>query len=417
MKCKFCGKEIEEGSLFCGYCGKEQSKAKCCVQCGREIDADAEFCGYCGAKQSASETEVPVPIEDNKYDSVNIVPDLKQDSPNIEHLKSSNDIAPEVSLKQVETTNYDSTSYTNENDNTNSSKKKWYLIGAIAIIAGLGIYFYSGNKNSTNSIDSNYVAGESTSVLKTRMQEILSEAIKNSEDSTLYKKYCTADFGKVFDDYKKSQKQVYDTNVPPSMDNFYNIWDCGLTGGHGGPYREPSTEFEVISDTLLSETKGEVVVSFKPAPAEENGLEGSELNATYLLNLVNGTWLIDDVKIEDASIKHEISEFNRCVFEAYKEIMATKVTPNTQKYGPVFKNICGTRMYVGEEEEELKSIEVGDSFRINYEDKHGNTIKETGEIIIYDSNDNIEFDGYIYKGGDILVGKWKGKEVVLYGVG
>lgn len=268
MKCKFCGKEIEEGSLFCGYCGKEQSKVKYCVQCGREIDADAEFCGYCGAKQSASETEVPISIEDGKDNSVNIVPDLKQDSPNIEHLKSSNDIAPEVSLKQVETTNYDSTSYTNENDNTNSSKKKWYLIGAIAIIAGLGIYFYSGNKNSTNSIDSNYVAGESTSVLKTRMQEILSEAIKNSEDSTLYKKYCTADFGKVFDDYKKSQKQVYDTNVPPSMDNFYNIWDCGLTGGHGGPYREPSTEFEVISDTLLSETKGEVVVSFKPAPAE-----------------------------------------------------------------------------------------------------------------------------------------------------
>ena len=417
MKCKFCGKEIEEGSLFCGYCGKEQSKVKYCVQCGREIDADAEFCGYCGAKQSASETEVPVPIEDNKYDSVNIVPDSKQDTPNIEPPKSSNDIVSEENPKQTETTNYDSNSYTNENDKINSSKKKWYLIGAIAIIAGLGIYFYSGNKNSTNSIDSNYVAGESTSVLKARMQEILSEAIKNSEDSTLYKKYCTADFGKVFDDYKKSQKQVYDTNVPPSMDNFYNIWDCGLTGGHGGPYREPSTEFEVISDTLLSETKGEVVVSFKPAPAEENGLEGSELNATYLLNLVNGTWLIDDVKIEDASIKHEISEFNRCVFEAYKEIMATKVTPNTQKYGPVFKNICGTRMYVGEEEEELKSIEVGDSFRINYEDKHGNTIKETGEIIIYDSNDNIEFDGYIYKGGDILVGKWKGKEVVLYGVG
>lgn len=415
MKCKFCGKEIEEGSLFCGYCGKEQPKGKACINCGREIDADAEFCGYCGAKQSASKTEMPISIEDGKDNSVNIVSDPKQDSPNIEPPKSSNDIVSEENPKQTETTNYDSNSYTNENDKINSSKKKWYLIGAIAIIAGLGIYFYSGNKNSTNSIDSNYVAGESTSVLKARMQEILSEAIKNSEDSTLYKKYCTADFGKVFDDYKKSQKQVYDTNVPPSMDNFYNIWDCGLTGGHGGPYREPSTEFEVISDTLLSETKGEVVVSFKLAPAEEDGLEGSELNATYLLNLVNGTWLIDDVKIEDASIKHEISEFNRCVFEAYKKIMAAKATPNIEKYGPVWKEISGT--YWFQSEGALETIEAGDNFKINNEDRHGNIIRETGEIIIYDSNDDIEFDGYMYNGGNTIAGKWKGKEVILYGVG
>lgn len=415
MKCVFCGKEIEEGSLFCGYCGREQPKVKYCVQCGREIDADADFCGYCGAKQSVDEASVPIADTNNDY--ANIVNESKQDVLNIEPQKSSDDIVSEEVPKLTETTNYDNNSYTIENDDANSSKKKWYIIGAIAIIAVLGIYFYSGNKNSTDSIDSNSVAGESTSVLKARMQEMLSEAIKNSEDSTLYKKYCTADFRKVFEDYRKSQKQVYDTNVPPSMDNFYNIWDCGLTGGHGGPYREPSTEFEVISDTLLSETKGEVVVSFKPAPVddEEDGLEGSELNATYLLNLVNGSWLIDDVKIEDASVKHEISEFNRCVFEAYKKIMAAKATPNIEKYGPVWKEISGIYWFQGEGA--LETIEAGDNFKINDEDRHGNIIRETGEIIIYDSNDDIEFDGYMYNGGNTIAGKWKGKEVVLYGVG
>ena len=410
MKCKFCGKEIEEGSLFCGYCGKEQPKGKACVKCGREIDADAEFCGYCGAKQSV--IEVSTPIADDKNDSVNIVPESKQDVQSIEPQQSSNNIVFEESTKQAEVINDDSYSYTDGNSDTNSSKKKWYLIGAIALIAVVGVYFYSGNKNST---DSNIVATESTSVLKARMQEILSEAIKNSEDSTLYEKYCTADFRKVFEDYRKSQKQVYDTNVPPSMDNFYNIWDCGLTGGHGGSYREPSTEFEVVSDTLLSETKGEVVVSFKPAPAEEDGVEGSELNATYLLNLVNGSWLIDDVKVEDASIKHEISEFNKCVFEDYKKIMAAKATPNIQKYGPVWKEISGTYWFQGEGA--LETIEAGDNFKINNEYRHGNIIRETGEIIIYDSNDDIEFDGYMYNGGNTIAGKWKGKEVVLYGVG
>ena len=106
MKCKFCGKEIEEGSLFCGYCGKEQPKGKACVKCGREIDADAEFCGYCGAKQSA--IEVSTPIADDKNDSVNIVPESKQDVQSIEPQQSSNNIVFEESTKQAEVINDDS---------------------------------------------------------------------------------------------------------------------------------------------------------------------------------------------------------------------------------------------------------------------------------------------------------------------
>lgn len=42
MKCKYCGKEIDEGSVFCGYCGKQQPKVMYCIKCGKEIGSDAD---------------------------------------------------------------------------------------------------------------------------------------------------------------------------------------------------------------------------------------------------------------------------------------------------------------------------------------------------------------------------------------
>ena len=53
MKCKYCGKEIDEGSVFCGYCGKQQPKVMYCIKCGKEIGSDDVFCGYCGASQKS----------------------------------------------------------------------------------------------------------------------------------------------------------------------------------------------------------------------------------------------------------------------------------------------------------------------------------------------------------------------------
>jgi RNA polymerase subunit RPABC4/transcription elongation factor Spt4 len=136
MKCRFCGNEIEDGSLFCGYCGKEQPKVKYCIQCGHEIDADAEFCGYCGAKQSGNEASTS--IVDARNDYANTINDSRQEPLNID-LQSSCDVELEDAPKQTEIPNNDNNSYTDEDD-TNSSKK-WYIIGAIALIAFLGIYF------------------------------------------------------------------------------------------------------------------------------------------------------------------------------------------------------------------------------------------------------------------------------------
>lgn len=73
MKCIFCGQTIDEGSMFCSYCGKPQPKVKNCVKCGQEIGIDDVFCGYCGASQNAevmihkqNESQLPPdPVEEN----------------------------------------------------------------------------------------------------------------------------------------------------------------------------------------------------------------------------------------------------------------------------------------------------------------------------------------------------------------
>ena len=62
MKCKYCGQEIDKGSIFCGYCGKQQPKVKYCVKCGQEIGLDDVFCGYCGASQNVEVTEASIEI-------------------------------------------------------------------------------------------------------------------------------------------------------------------------------------------------------------------------------------------------------------------------------------------------------------------------------------------------------------------
>ena len=66
MKCRFCGKKLDEGSVFCGYCGKQQPKVKNCVKCGQEIGLDDAFCGFCGASQNA---EVMIYEQDESHNT------------------------------------------------------------------------------------------------------------------------------------------------------------------------------------------------------------------------------------------------------------------------------------------------------------------------------------------------------------
>ena len=48
-KCPYCNAQIEDGSLFCEVCGKQQPQGKVCPHCGTAINDGDMFCQGCGA--------------------------------------------------------------------------------------------------------------------------------------------------------------------------------------------------------------------------------------------------------------------------------------------------------------------------------------------------------------------------------
>ena len=68
MKCSKCGAENNEGTRFCGDCGKEletrliereKGMMKGCISCGRKIEWDAKFCKFCGHAYGEGATGAP----------------------------------------------------------------------------------------------------------------------------------------------------------------------------------------------------------------------------------------------------------------------------------------------------------------------------------------------------------------------
>lgn len=50
MKCSGCGAEVKEGAEFCVVCGKKLPKRKKCSKCGTEVLENVLFCTNCGNK-------------------------------------------------------------------------------------------------------------------------------------------------------------------------------------------------------------------------------------------------------------------------------------------------------------------------------------------------------------------------------
>ena len=68
--CSNCGKPLEEGALFCTFCGAKQNHPPAppepvCPSCGAKLEPDSRFCGSCGACLQAEEgagQALPVPV-------------------------------------------------------------------------------------------------------------------------------------------------------------------------------------------------------------------------------------------------------------------------------------------------------------------------------------------------------------------
>lgn len=74
MFCEKCGKQLEEGSLFCNVCGAKQPQPVFCPQCGKRLEPRSRFCNICGVSQITPQIqptqaqpvqaqEMPVPAE------------------------------------------------------------------------------------------------------------------------------------------------------------------------------------------------------------------------------------------------------------------------------------------------------------------------------------------------------------------
>jgi uncharacterized RDD family membrane protein YckC len=66
MFCQNCGAELEDGDVFCSYCGTNiesdikpimgaEVKKRLCPKCGTELKGGEKFCGFCGADTESIE--------------------------------------------------------------------------------------------------------------------------------------------------------------------------------------------------------------------------------------------------------------------------------------------------------------------------------------------------------------------------
>lgn len=63
MKCKFCGRELEDDAVYCLHCGKRLDGKKPCPSCKALLPEDATFCGKCGARIAPEVAEEASSVE------------------------------------------------------------------------------------------------------------------------------------------------------------------------------------------------------------------------------------------------------------------------------------------------------------------------------------------------------------------
>lgn len=62
-KCEQCGKLIDNGSIFCAYCGgKQENITNKCPKCKTVLPKGTLFCVNCGTKQNVGEAKAEEPV-------------------------------------------------------------------------------------------------------------------------------------------------------------------------------------------------------------------------------------------------------------------------------------------------------------------------------------------------------------------
>ena len=122
MKCKACGQEIPDNSVYCTHCGTKCVTQIECPLCHKQVDGDLQFCPHCGAFLKTSKKPVK---------KKGLLARKKQT------------VQPQ---EKIDTTQLTSSS-TNDNSTGASSwnpkkKKQFIVIGAILVMGFFGVLAY-----------------------------------------------------------------------------------------------------------------------------------------------------------------------------------------------------------------------------------------------------------------------------------
>lgn len=212
MKCKYCNQEIDEGSVFCGYCGKKQPEVKYCIKCGQEIGLEDIYCGYCGTSQLVEKKEISLQEEQRLQSTNQPNEECSLEANTHEINDESNDVESVNAIEDA--ANEDKRQYESElgrsidNKNKPQSKKNLIIVlVAIVVIIGGILLFIPSNENrpylSGNAIDS--IGGNNDVAQDNDNQEAI-KFLKDFYDGPYWedsyvRKYITNNARQVLNDY------------------------------------------------------------------------------------------------------------------------------------------------------------------------------------------------------------------------
>ena len=206
MKCKYCGQEIDKGSLFCGYCGKQQPQTKKCINCGQEIDINYVFCGYCGTKQNAQDSEHTVSAKNDAPIIHEKEPSESVSMPSAEN----SELAQEQIRETIENEVSNESIIDDESNASFTQKKTWFIVFIVCfliLLAGAGVYYYSTTSN--HSINASDIPSEQENLTGMKVKDAIDKGyiIQVSVD-----KGATGNGG-AFISVKSPSGEVYPTNA------------------------------------------------------------------------------------------------------------------------------------------------------------------------------------------------------------
>lgn len=402
MKCRFCGNEIEDGSLFCGYCGKEQPKVKYCIQCGHEIDADAEFCCYCGGKQT---------IADNIEESVAQVESISETKDSSQEDVPYPDVPVESEPQTYPVEEVDSISSEEDNNDMASSpnnSKKTTILSIVGIILLIGVGVLLFNKYSGNEVEANLVESEDVDTAAVEEEQPNEERLPKvaavnieiptkptgtlasgcpNEGASYIQTWGIIPSDQAIDIFTNSSIKYYVSG------NSVQIWDGGFicaeytATGSGEDIKVSS--FKIYSKMIsgLRSEKNRIYSTFEGKAHHESGP-------------VDGYFYIDDGMIKHYALSGDVVYVNSSEYTKYNGTKTVKESKSFDTDGSIISHILteNNRKIEDGKERDIKTTYYDKNGGISYytiekttgmRESGDMTVEEDIKITKYDKNNNV----------------------------